>query len=97
VSPAAARRGPYINTGSGPHWIPSALQGLASAFVVAGALAVAVVVTPTVVRVSVAVFSSSSAAQFVGALQRPTTWATLLMCAGLILVWRGYVAHLRGR
>jgi hypothetical protein len=68
---------------------------LASAFVVAGALAVAVVVTPTVVRVSVTVFSSSSAAQLVSALGRPATWAMLLMCAGLILVWTGYVAHLR--
>ena len=85
VSPAAERRGPYI-TGSGPHWLPIALQALAASLALAGALAAGV---------AVALSSSRRAQQFAGVLRRPATWAMLVLGAGLILVWMPYVAHLR--
>jgi hypothetical protein len=44
VSAAAPRRGPYI--GRGPAWLPAGLQTLTAAFLISGALALAVVLIP---------------------------------------------------
>ena len=92
VSPSAPRRGPYITTG--PRWVPTGLQALTAALILAGALALSVIVVPPTARFVVEVFSPAKA-RISGGSPRAATLASIVMFAALILTWILYLRPLR--
>ena len=89
VSSSAERRGPFVT--SGAWWIPRGLQVLIVLGVVAGAVAVSVVIGPAARRT----IGALSWDAIMRSAHNASTWGLVAMSAALMLVWTRYLAHLR--